>query len=369
MSIPDIFYPGTLQRTSGVTVVTGGAVANTGLPMNLFGVKTALMGRIGDDMFGDAIRRVIVSKGASPDALSTAADDTSSYSVIIALPGRDRIILHDPGANDNFGIDDIDFGEVGDADLFHFGYPQLMRGIYADGGVMLARIFREVKRLGVTTSMDVAYADPSTEAGRQDWKRFLAGVLPHTDIFAPSIEEALMILAPDEYGRLRSGGGSITADFDLGMLPGLAGELMEMGAAVVVIKCGARGMYVRTADAGRIEAMGAAAPAAADWASRAIFSASFDPGGEVKSATGAGDTSVAAFLVSLLRGRTIEETISISCAAGALSVSAFDSMERLVPIDLIMESINSGWPRLSVDGAAGLLSPRKEAGLYEIMKS
>lgn len=68
----------------------------------------------------------------------------TSYSVILAPAGIDRIFLHCSGANDTFTLDDIDLEKVKGANLFHFGYPSLMRKMYIDGGKELVRLLKAV---------------------------------------------------------------------------------------------------------------------------------------------------------------------------------------------------------------------------------
>jgi sugar/nucleoside kinase (ribokinase family) len=366
MKIQDVLFPGKLINMNGVTVATGGSVANTGLSMNLLGVKTPLMGKIGADFFGETIARILMEHNGNCEWLSVSEQGSTSYSVIIAMSGYDRIILHDASVNDTFGIDDIGFDTVSESALFHFGYPQLMRKMYLDNGAELIRIFRDVKSRKVTTSLDVAYADPSTEAGAQDWKRFLKEILPFTDIFAPSIEEMLLMLRRDSYERIKAESNDLPGSFDLGLLPGLGRELIDMGAAIALIKCGSRGMYLKTASAERLSAMGAAAASlAAGWHDRELFSGVFEIEA-VKSATGAGDVSIAGFLASLLRGKPAGDALSIASAAGALSASAFGAVEGLCPLEDIAARIAEGWRRRPVSGNDGRLEYDRDTDLYNI---
>jgi sugar/nucleoside kinase (ribokinase family) len=88
---------------------TGGAVSNVGLALHRLGIGTQLMGKIGRDLFGQAIAQVV----ASFDPHLTAGmivDDAavSSYAVVINPPGVDRVFLHCPGANDTFGACNIE---------------------------------------------------------------------------------------------------------------------------------------------------------------------------------------------------------------------------------------------------------------------
>src|SRR5215510_9176881 len=58
-----IFRPGHLLACGPVSFATGGAVSNTGLALNRLGVTTHLIGRIGDDLFGQKICQIIASHG------------------------------------------------------------------------------------------------------------------------------------------------------------------------------------------------------------------------------------------------------------------------------------------------------------------
>ena len=121
---------------------TGGSVANTGLALRFFGVETALMGKIGDDPFGELVRAALDARGGSEGLIVDKGSDTS-YSVVLAPPGTDRIFLHDPGANGGFSASDIPEAELEGADWFHFGYPPLMAGMYAGEGEELERVFKK----------------------------------------------------------------------------------------------------------------------------------------------------------------------------------------------------------------------------------
>ncbi|MCJ7735892.1 MAG: carbohydrate kinase family protein, partial [Anaerolineae bacterium] len=179
VGIPRLFRPGRLLEVGGVTFSTGGAVSNTGLSLYRLGVPVRLMGKIGDDLFGQAVRQIV--SGYDPQLAEGMVVDPSvntSYTIIISPPAVDRVFLHCPDANDVFGVDDILYDIVEKSDLFHFGYPPLMRLMYTDDGRQLVDIYRRVKDLGVTTSLDMALPDPASQSGRADWLGILEDVLP-----------------------------------------------------------------------------------------------------------------------------------------------------------------------------------------------
>ena len=94
------------------------------------------------------------------------------------------------------GIDLLD-----DVALFHFGYPPLMKLMYADGGTQVSSLYRRAKATGVTTSLDMAF--PGSSSVDAPWRRILTLTLPHVDIFLPSIEEILVTLRRETYERMR----------------------------------------------------------------------------------------------------------------------------------------------------------------------
>ena len=126
-SIKEILIPGKLVNMGQAALSTGGAVSNTGISLHLLGVKTRLMGKIGVDLFGGVIEKILDSY-QSADGLIRDEKASTSYSVVIAPPGVDRIFLHHPGANDSFCTADLNLDLLRSTRLFHFGYPPLKIG-------------------------------------------------------------------------------------------------------------------------------------------------------------------------------------------------------------------------------------------------
>lgn len=346
VAIGDILIPGKLIHTKGADVHTGGSVANTGLAMKILGADVTLMGKIGADAFGDMVKGILKKYGAEQGLLVEERGSTS-YSVVIAVPGIDRIFLHDPGANDTFGFEDIDYEKVAEADLFHFGYPPIMKRMYQDGGAELAEMFGRVKELHTATSLDLAAVDAESEAGRADWEEILGKVLPDVDFFVPSVEELCFMIDKKRYEnwRTRAAGRDMTEVISPEEVAPLAERAIALGAKVVLIKCGALGMYYKTASGDRMEAFceefGLRTEA---WCGKEDFGRSFVPE-KILSGTGAGDTSIAAFLVSVLEGCGPEEAVELALATGASCLTAYDALSGLVPLKKLREKIRQGWAR------------------------
>jgi sugar/nucleoside kinase (ribokinase family) len=328
--------PGRLYEVGPPTIATGGAVSNTGVALHLLGIPTRLLGKIGTDSFGDSVLAVLKRHGEGLERGMVAVEGvTTSYTVVVNIPGSDRIFLHCPGANETYVSDDVHEAALSDAALFHFGYPAFMAATYADNGEELLRMYRKVKDQGLTTSLDLGMPDANGPGGRADWEAILKRCLPYVDCFMPSADELLYAL-----DRSRFGEGDDLSATDLSPL---AERLLDMGVAVAAIKMGARGMYVRTADAARLRQMGRARPdRVSDWAERELWFPIFQEERFV-GATGAGDTTIAGFLASMLRGNTLEQSGRIANAVGACNVEAADALGGIRSWEETMARMEAGW--------------------------
>lgn len=345
-----MFQPGRLLDVGPVTFSTGGAVSNTGLALNKLGIKTALMGKVGADIFGQAIQQIVASYGADlTGGMIVDQSVASSYTVIINPPGIDRIFLHCPGANDTFTAEDVRYDLLRDARLLHFGYPPLMQRMYERDGAELADIFRRAKATGVTTSLDMALPDVNSAAGKANWVAIIHGVMPYVDVFLPSIEEILYMLHRGTYDELvgTAGSANFLALITPALLRDISQQLLDMGVKVVGLKLGDRGLYVRTAGRETLAQMGRAAPAdPAAWADRELWAPCFRV--DVVGAAGSGDCTIAGFLSALLRGMSAEDAITSAVAVGACNVEKADTLSGVRTWEETMRRVGSGWTRLEL---------------------
>ena len=345
------FLPGRLLEVGPTTFSTGGAVSNTGLALSKLGIRTQLMGKVGDDLFGQAVRQIVDSYGPGlADGMVVDGAVSTSYTFIINPPGVDRIFLHCPGANDAFGADDVRYDVVAESRLFHFGYPPLVRRMFEAGGAQLVAMFRRAKETGVTTSLDMALPDPSSAAGQADWRAILRSTLPYVDVFLPSIEETLYMLHRETYDDLRQAadGSDILPLITPRMLADLSQELFALGVKVVALKLGDRGVYLRTAGQSALESLGRARPSdPAAWADRELWAPCFQV--DVVGTTGAGDATIAGFLSGLLRDMPPEEALTAAVAVGGCNVETPDALSGVRSWDETLRRIAEGWPRHRLD--------------------
>lgn len=325
----DLLRPGKLTEVGPLEISSGGVVANTGLAMAVLGCRVALMGLVGQDALGDLLIDLLDGRGA-PLHIRRAHAAPTAYGIVLAPPGVDRMFLECPGCNATFTAGDIDYDTVATARLFHFGYPPLMPAMLADNGAELETMLRRVREMGVATALDMSLPDPDGAAAGVDWPGLLARVLPHVDVFTPSVEELLFMVAPDEWSRLaaRSDGGDVVDLIGDELLAELASEVIALGARIVLLKAGHRGGYLRSGDitdlVGSLSLSGddactegLALPALPVDAARFI------------NACGAGDAAVAGFLTGLLRGDGIRAAASLAMQVGRDSLYGADTTSGL----------------------------------------
>ncbi len=354
--LEELLTPGKLVIVGPAVVSTGGSVSNTGLALHRLGLPVRLVGKLGEDQFGQMVLELLARHDPGlTQGMVVARQEQSSYTFVISPPGLDRIFLHCPGANHTFGESDITPDHLKNARLFHFGYPSLMRQMYLDQGSQLEKLFRRVKQSGLVTSLDMARPDPDSEAGRVDWPRLLERVLPWVDLFLPSLDETLFMLDRPTFERLQRQAsmtearpGGWLAGLDAGLLSDLAARLVGMGAAVVALKMGDQGLYVQTTtDRARLESL--SQPLGLDpdnWLGRECLAPCFKV--NVVGTTGAGDCAIAGFLTGALAGLSLEQVMTGAVAAGACNVEAADATSGVPSWTDVQQRIQAGWERLPV---------------------
>ena len=346
--VGEMLAPGKLIQMGKADVHTGGAVANTGLALKILGADVSLMGKVGTDAFGDMVLESL-KKYDAEEGMIRESSATTSYSVVLAIPGVDRIFLHHPGANDAFYAKDLPEEKLKNAALFHFGYPSLMRSMYENDGEELISLMKKAKEAGAATSLDLAAVDPASEAGKAPWRKILERTLPYVDFFVPSIEEVCFMLDRERYEewQKRARGGDITEILDVEKDVEPVAELcMELGAKILLLKCGAPGMYLRTADQETLQRISPRLGLdAAAWAEKSVFERSYVPE-RILSGTGAGDTSIAAFLKAVLDGYDPVMALHLAAATGASCVTGYDALSGLKSFEELKEKIAAGWEKV-----------------------
>ncbi len=293
---------GRLMLVDEIGLGVGGCAANTGLGLAKLGVDTGLMGKVGDDGFGEFVREEIAAHGIDTSGIRTTTERGTSATMIMVDSAGERTFMHCIGANATMRPEDIDMEQVAAAEIFDFAGALVMPGF---DGEPAASVMKAAQEAGTTTCLDTVWDD----TGR--WMELLEPVLPYTDMFLPSLAEAVEITGESEPERV-------------------AQVLLDYGVKTVGLKMGEDGCYVRTADREvRVPAYAV----------------------DVVDGTGSGDAFVAGFIVGVLRGWDLEDVARFANAVGALCVTATGTTAGLRDfagtIDFLVEREGERWRELA----------------------
>ena len=303
---------------------------------------------MGDDALGQMIAGFLGRMDpALAEHLVVSPGDASSYSLVLNPPGVDRCFMHCTGANDTFVASECPLDMATSGRVFHFGYPPLMRQIYSDEGVGLTALMEQIQNAGVLTSLDLAFPDPESDAGKVDWHQWLRCVLPNVDVFLPSFDEVLLMLDPTRYRDLvkKADGGNPASHASIQLVSDLAGQLAEMGPAIVGLKLGDEGLFLKTKNAAHCFANRSkwTTMPSDGWADQELLAPCFEV--TVGGTTGSGDCTAAGFLGALLKHHNAYESATRAVAVGAFNVESSDATSGIQPWSSVEQRLQADWSR------------------------
>jgi ribokinase len=281
---PDLVLTGDVRPRFGqaeqildrASLVLGGSAAITASGCARLGLATAMVARVGSDVFGDFVREELRAAGVDTATVRDDAVTPTGMTVMLSEPD-DRAMLTFPGTIAGLRRDDVSTDLLARARHIHVASFFLQPAL----APWIAEIFSNAHSLGLTTSLDTNW-DPS-----ESWSG-VREVLAHTDVFLPNAAELLAIAGRDPYSN------------DPELIEAAGVELAALGP-IVAVKDGARGAHAWW-QGGRASAPGLAL--------------------EVVDTTGAGDSFNAGFLSGYLAGEPIERCVAYAATAGSLSTRA-----------------------------------------------
>lgn len=343
VSLSELFRPGKLIEINGLNFLIGGVVANTGLAMKKFGMNVFLNGLVGEDLIGK-IATEWLDRHHLAEGIKTTTEEGTAFSIVLAPPGIDRIFLESLGCNRIFNSNMIDFDAVSQSKLFHFGYPPLLKQFYLNDGRQLADSFSKVQKMGVATSLDFSLPDSASESGKIFWPEIMKNVLPVTDIFVPSLEEALQIMLPQKYTELQTldDDRELLDRISINLIRFLGKSIIESGVKILLIKAGHRGAYLLTGDVSLLNKNTRLNLPEENWSFREIWCNAYHVDeSKVINALGAGDTAVAAFLSAILEGYSSEFSLKLATLAGRNNLYCDNIFEELPGMPEMAQEIKS----------------------------
>jgi len=163
-----------------IALAVSGAAGVAVIAAAKMGLNSLAVGGLGNDLMGDWVLDRITHFGVDTRALKRIDGSRTSSSIVLTRQDGSRPALHMKGATGDFVIAPDQFDMVTDARVFHMGGVGLMDSM---DGAPNAALMKHAQDRGCTTTVDVF-------AGSADDLPDVDAVLPHTDYFMPSIEEA-----------------------------------------------------------------------------------------------------------------------------------------------------------------------------------
>lgn len=101
----------------------GGAPCNVLAMLNKAGRKTAFIGKVGKDIFGNRLKTVLDDVGINTSNLVMDEDTRTTLAFVETLPGGDRdfSFYRNPGADMMLREDELQEDLIRDTEIFHFG--------------------------------------------------------------------------------------------------------------------------------------------------------------------------------------------------------------------------------------------------------
>ena len=278
---PFLPYAGGLSLTEEITLTVGGCSSNVAVDLAKLNQSVGIVGRVGNDLFGEYLRTDFKNVGVDCKYLETSTHLQTATTFVINVQHEDRRFIHVVGANGEFT------GEINSPDMLDG-----TKIVYVGGFLLLdqmtpdriAHLFRSAHASGATTILDVVLTSDASVSLDS-----LREVLCETDYFFPNNDEAEILTGlKDPLAQ--------------------AVRIHQIGARQVIVTCGSHGcVVVNDVEQFQVEA----------------FPVSVVDG------TGSGDAFTAGFILGLLESQNLKTCIHYGSALGASCVQVTGSTTGL----------------------------------------
>ena len=281
-----------------LTLAVSGAAGTAAIAAAKMGLKTLAVGGVGDDLMGEWVVQRLRHFGVDTSTIQREKGWKTSSSIVTTRADGSRPALHMAGATGNFFVTEAELPKVVAAKVFHAGGVGLMHAM--DKG-RTAEVISAAKAGGAITTVDIFAGSPNDMPA-------VASVLPYTDYFLPSIEEAR----------------ALTGLFDMG---DAARYFIGLGVKACVFTLGGDGAYYH------------------DRFGFSFSMPAFDV--QVKCTCGCGDAFNAGFAVGLVKGFDIETTVRFAQATAALNATGLGSQAGVESFEHTLNFANTATTRAS----------------------
>ena len=302
MSYP---YGSKLEITDFDTQVGGGGV-NTAVNFANLGFDTAVIFKIGDDIYAQGLLDFFKDKNVNLDSIIQDPKDTTGFSIILTSFEGDRTVLAHRGANAHIKKSEIDFEAIKNAKLLYIA------PLNGDSNKQLDDLVKFAK------ANDTYVCFNAGTTGIKKGYNYLKKILELADVVVMNKEEASMATGI----KLRQDTKDIKYSQEL-IHPDLKEMFHKLKVSdyqVIVITDGGHGAYAYDGK-------------------RYFYCPCFD--GPVASTLGAGDAFASTFCAAMIRyDIDIAKSLIAASINSAGAVSVFGATQGLLSFDEITEKIN-----------------------------
>lgn len=209
----------------------GGAPANVLAALNKCGLKTAFLGKIGDDMHGAFLRETLEDAGIDCKGLITDKEffTTLAFVALNNKGERSFSFARKPGADTMLRPDEVNPDILKNSKVFHIGSLSLTNNPAREATLFA---LQKAKENNCIISYDPNYRRPLWE-NKEDAVREMRSVVKYVDVMKISDEET-SLLTPEASPEKA------------------AAYLVENGVPLIAVTLGAKGAYVSTKEGGQV---------------------------------------------------------------------------------------------------------------------
>ena len=272
--------PGETVTGSSFEMHSGGKGANQAVAVARLGYPAILLGAVGDDIFGSKLLAILRDYGVDVSYVKTTREPSGTATIVVDSAGENTIIVT-PASNSRVTP----------------SYLERNREILKSAGMVLTQLETPVETVMWLGEFCGAHQIP-----------LMLDPAPATDL-PDTLLRTVTWFTPNETE-------AVFYTLDGESIEKTLARLFEVGIANVVLKQGAKGVILATANGSR-ETVDAVRVKAVD-------------------TTAAGDAFNGAFAVSLMRGSSPEESARFAAAAAAISVTRAGAQPSLASQDEVL---------------------------------
>jgi fructokinase len=215
-----------LAEVSAFHPKPGGAPANVAAGLARLGVRSAFIGKVGDDAFGRHLATVLAREGVETRGMRYDAEARTTMA-FIASPDphtNEYLFYRNPGADTRLLPEELDEELLGNGKLLHFGSLSLVEDPIRSATLQAIEM---VKDSGGSISLDVNYRPTLWNSPEAAYEAVLA-IMPQVDLLKVNETELTLLTGQEE--------------------PAVGAEaLLALGPSLCVMTSGATGSYFATA--------------------------------------------------------------------------------------------------------------------------